>query len=133
MMDVSMWDGLQHIENPQDYPFYHIIPDRNDCIEAFGAERPSRYVCEENLAVCPEGRRMIDVDLDAEWRYDLTEKKYLPPLDLKFKSGLDLEDDGISESCLTELRDSLSQVFVACRDGVETDNPDVNDISKKLS
>jgi hemimethylated DNA binding protein len=83
MMDVSMWDGLQHIDNPQDYPFYHIIPDHNDCIEAFGAERSSRYVCEENLVVCPPDQRSIDVDLEAEWRYDLEKKKYLPPLDLK--------------------------------------------------
>mmetsp|Transcript_1290 Transcript_1290/g.2580 ORF Transcript_1290/g.2580 Transcript_1290/m.2580 type:complete len:744 (-) Transcript_1290:39-2270(-) len=133
MMDVSMWDGLQHIDNPQDYPFYHVIPDQNDCIEVFGAERPSRYVCEENLAVCPPDQRSIDVDLEVEWKYDLEAKKYLPPLDLKFKSGVDLEDDGITENCLTELRDALSQVFVACRDGVETGNPDINDITTKLS
>lgn len=85
MMDVSMWDGLRHIDNPQDYPFYHIIPDQNDCIEAFGAGRPSRYVCEENLVVCPPDQRSIDVDLDVEWRYDLEKKKYLPPLDLKVR------------------------------------------------
>ncbi|CAJ1954524.1 unnamed protein product [Cylindrotheca closterium] len=133
MMDVSMWDGLQHIDNPQDYPFYHIIPDHNDCIEAFGAERPSRYVCEENLVVCPSDQRSIDVDLDTEWRYDLDEKKYLPPLDLKFKSGVDLEDDGITEACLTELRDALSQVLVACREGEETGNPDINEITTKMS
>lgn len=46
---------------------------------------------------------------------------------------MDLEDDGITESCLMELRDALSHVFVACRDGVETGNPDINEITTKLS
>ena len=32
-----------------------------------------------------------------------------------------------------EIRDALARVFVACRDGIETGNPDINDITTKLS
>lgn len=42
VMDVRRWDGLQHVDNPMEKPFYQVIPDQNDCIEAFGGERPAR-------------------------------------------------------------------------------------------
>lgn len=67
VIDVSRWDGLQQIENPKDWPFYHVIPDKDDCRETFGGERLSRYVCEENLLPCPPERSSLNVDLDAEW------------------------------------------------------------------
>lgn len=82
-MDVSRWDGLQHIKDPHEYPFYHIIPDQSDCIEAFGGERSSRYVCEANLTMCPIDRRNIDVDLDPEWEFNHADRTYIPPEDLK--------------------------------------------------
>lgn len=82
-IDVSRWDGLRHIKNPEQYPFYHIIPDQNDCIQAFGGERPSRYACEENLEACPRHNRDIDVDLAPEWDFDSSDKVYIPPDDLK--------------------------------------------------
>ena len=37
-VDVTHWDGLTDIENASELPFYHIVPDQNDCIEAFGAD-----------------------------------------------------------------------------------------------
>ena len=83
IVDVSRWDGLQHIKDPHTYPFYHIIPDQNDCVAAFGGERPSRYVCEENLIACPHERRKIDVDLEPEWEFDRSTWTYVPPDDLK--------------------------------------------------
>lgn len=84
VVDVSRWDGLQHIKDPHLYPFYHIIPDQNDCITIFGNERPSRYVCEENLELCPEHERTtMDVDLEPEWIYNHSDGRYEPPDDLK--------------------------------------------------
>lgn len=109
-VDVSRWDGLQHIDKPEQYPFYHVVPDHNDCIEAFGSERPSRYVCEANLEVCPENRRLdLQVDMDPHWTFDHTDFTYIPPDDLKFKHGEDLEDDGTTEKCLEEMKVSRNQ------------------------
>jgi heat shock protein HspQ len=82
-VDVSMWDGLQHIKDPHEFPFYHVIPDPNDCIEAFGGERSLRYVCEENLEICPADRRNIDVDLGPDWERYRSDGVYIPPDDLK--------------------------------------------------
>jgi hemimethylated DNA binding protein len=83
VVDVSRWDGLQHINDPQNYPFYHVIPDQNDCVEAFGRERESRYVCEANLDICPLSRRNIDVDLEPEWELDRSSRTYIAPADLQ--------------------------------------------------
>jgi len=115
-VDVSRWDGLRHIKNPEMYPFYHIIPDQDDCIDAFGGERPSRYVCEANLEICPASERNIDVDLEPEWEFRHAEGRYIPPDDIKFKYGWDLEDEGITKQCLIELRDALTCLFVSMRD-----------------
>jgi heat shock protein HspQ len=82
-VDVSMWDGLQHIKDPHQFPFYHIIPDQNDCIEAFGGERSPRYVCEQNLEICPADRRNIEVDLEPDWERYHSDAVYIPPDDLK--------------------------------------------------
>jgi hemimethylated DNA binding protein len=82
-VDVSRWDGLQHIKDPHEYPFYHIIPDQSDCIEVFGGERSSRYVCEANLTLCPIDRRNVDVDLEPEWKFNHADRTYIPPEDLK--------------------------------------------------
>ena len=81
-VDVSRWDGLQHITDPHQYPFYHIVPDQNDCIEAFGGERPWRYVCEENLEICPLQSRDVEIDLEPEWLLDRSDMKYNPPADI---------------------------------------------------
>ncbi len=102
--EVTHWDGLQHIENPEQYPFYHVIPDRGDTMVAFGAERPWRYVCEENLEICPKEDRELDIDLEPEWTVDAESGKYQPPEELSLRHGGQLEDDGITENCLEELK-----------------------------
>ena len=79
-VDVSRWDGLQHITDPQQYPFYHIVPDQNDCIEAFGGERSWRYVCEANLEISRE--RDVEIDLEPEWLLDRSNMRYNPPADI---------------------------------------------------
>lgn len=132
-VDVSRWDGLQHIKNPEMYPFYHIIADRGDTINAFGAERPSRYVCQANLEICPLSERKIDVDLEPEWEYNSAEGMYTLPEDLKFKYGRDLGDDGLTKQCLVELRDSLTRTLVAMRDGAPTGTAKLDAVAQKLS
>jgi len=132
-VDVSRWDGLQHIKNPEKYPFYHIIPDQDDCIQAFGGERPFRYVCEANLVDCPTTERQIEVDLGPEWDHDATKGIYIPPDDVKFKHGIDLSDDGITKQCLMELRDSLTRTLVAMRDGTSCRHRNLDSVAKKLS
>lgn len=82
-VDVSQWDGLGDVEDPNEKPFYHIIPDQADCIKAFGGERSFRYVCEENLELCPRHRTAIDVDLDLDWENDAQEARYTAPYDLR--------------------------------------------------
>jgi hemimethylated DNA binding protein len=88
-VDVSRWDGLQHIKDPHTYPFYHVIADQNDCIQAFGGERPSRYVCQENLEICRPERRNIDVDLEPVW--NRSGGNYIPPADLKVSGVTDTQ------------------------------------------
>jgi heat shock protein HspQ len=102
--EVTHWDGLQHIDRPEQYPFYHVIPDPSDTVAAFGLERPWRYVCEENLESCPKGDRRIDVDLEPDWTYDSELGSYVPPDLIRFRHGCDLEDDGMTERCLREMR-----------------------------
>ena len=50
--DVSNWDGLRDVET-LDQPFYVIIPDEEDCVEAFGQARQWRYVIEEVRSEVP--------------------------------------------------------------------------------
>ena len=102
--DVTQWDGLQHINHPEQYPFYNVIPDPSDSVAAFGVERPHRYVCEENLESCPKDERRIDVDLQPDWTYDSTLGRYLPPDVIQFRHGDDLDDDGMNQRCLEEMR-----------------------------
>jgi len=133
-VDVSMWDGLSEIENPNEKPFYHVIPDQNDCVRAFGGERPFRYVCEENLERCPRQRTILEVDLDPEWKNDPKTASYVPTQDLKFKHGEDIDDDGMTEQCLEALHKDISHFYVAQR-GLLDQNPDEDlaDIAKSLS
>ena len=135
LVDVSRWDGLQDIENPQNYPFYHIIPDQNDCIEAFGGERPSRYVCEENLVSCPgDRRRRLQIDLQSpEWVFDDQSLTYKAPEDLKFKFGVDLGDDGVTSQVLEDLQGVLARVLTSARDNHSTGVHSLDETAKNLS
>jgi len=85
-VDVSNWDGLGDIDNPQEKPFYHVIPDQGDCIRSFGGEREFRYVCEDNLEPCPSRRSRIDIDLDLDWDFDEENLRYIPPAELAVSS-----------------------------------------------
>lgn len=84
-VDVSRWDGLTEIENPMELPFYHVIPDQNDCVRVFGGERPFRYVCEANLEKCSQTNALLEVDLDPEWELSSSGSSYVPPDDIKVR------------------------------------------------
>ena len=119
-VDVRRWDGLSDIENPMEKPFYHVIPDQNDCIEAFGGPRPARYVCEENLEVCPQGEReSMSVDLDPVWVK--TEKGYKAPQAIQYRFGEDLDDDGVTERCMTRMQDEFNSLYLLARQSSPTD------------
>jgi hemimethylated DNA binding protein len=108
LYDVSRWDGLRHIPNAKDLPFYRIIPDQQDCIEAFGGERPSRYVCEANLEPCPKDRMFLDVNLDHGW-IKQSDGSFIAPTLERFKYGADMGDGGRLERCMTELEEKFNQ------------------------
>ena len=59
VVDVQYWDGVVGLPSGPEQPFYHILPDTNDCITAFGAPRGSRYVAQENLETVPHAERLI--------------------------------------------------------------------------
>jgi hypothetical protein len=109
--DVSHWDGLQHIDNPEENPFYHVVPDPSDTMVAFGQERTWRYVCERNLEPCPYENRNIDVDLKPEWFYDSVARIYIPPDEIVFRHGGNHRDDGLTEKCLRELNVRIYLLF----------------------
>eukprot|EP00532_Pseudo-nitzschia_australis_P000440 CAMPEP_0168188126 /NCGR_PEP_ID=MMETSP0139_2-20121125/15456_1 /TAXON_ID=44445 /ORGANISM="Pseudo-nitzschia australis, Strain 10249 10 AB" /LENGTH=794 /DNA_ID=CAMNT_0008110493 /DNA_START=125 /DNA_END=2509 /DNA_ORIENTATION=+ len=119
---VTHWDGLQHIKNPEQYPFYHVIPDRNDVMVAFGGERPWRYVCEENLELCPKENRDLDIDLEPEWTTDVKNAKYVPSDELRLRHGEKLEDDGLTAKCLGEIKNIINYVYSSIREGTYAGN-----------
>jgi hypothetical protein len=113
--EVSHWDGLEDIDNPAQYPFYHVVPDPNDTIVAFGVKRQWRYVCEANLEACPFDRRNIDVDLEPLFQFNASAGVYIPPDDIVFRHGGQLTDNGITEQCMNEIKVSaLNLVPVIC-------------------
>ena len=68
VMDVSRWDGVQDLPSGGDQPFYHVLPDDDDCIAEFGAQRTWRYCAQENLLPLeiPPGADSDDPGFDAE-------------------------------------------------------------------
>jgi hemimethylated DNA binding protein len=85
-IDVSRWDGVQHIDNPGEQPFYHILPDQDDCLNAFGGPRGMRYVCQENLEACQGDRRKVNVPIEAVdpgWTRDDATMEFVPPSHVK--------------------------------------------------
>jgi len=107
--DVSRWDGLQDIDGDVNkMPFYHVAPDLEDTVKAFGQERPFRYVCQENLELCPESEQDIEVTLDEEWSSSSGEDDFKPSDSLKFRHAEELgDDDNAIIACLDELQVSL--------------------------
>lgn len=132
-VDVSMWDGLGDIDDPNEKPFYHIIPDQSDCIKIFGGERPFRYVCEENLELCPRHRTLIDVDLDLDWEKDDQEARYISPQDLKFKYGEDIDDDNVTEQCCTHIYNDISVLHLAQRGITDVGDKEIQQVGNSLS
>jgi len=133
-VDVTNWDGLQDITGAADMPFYHVIPDQNDCIDVFGSERPFRYVCQANLELCPRHQCILDVDdhLDPEWKLDTDEWIYQPPDDLKFKYGESLGgDEELIESCMKDIKNTITQFQLGIR-GEDHDSA-LKDVTEILS
>lgn len=77
-VDVRRWDGLQNVKDPQNQPFYHIIPDEGDCMRAFGGPRSFRYVCQENLEACEASKLTVNDLNPKEWRWDEMKRVYIP-------------------------------------------------------
>jgi len=50
-IDVANWEAVVDLPSGADQPFYYILPDLQDSIEAFGSPRGSRYVAQENLSL----------------------------------------------------------------------------------
>ena len=87
-MDVSQWDGLQGVDNPNGKPFYHIRPDANDCIREFGSPRSWRYVCQDNLETydLKHGTIELEMELDEEeWGWDKENGWFAPSEELKVR------------------------------------------------
>lgn len=82
-VDVRTWDGLQHVDDPQSQPFYHIVPDEDDCIRAFGGPRSFRYVCQENVESCDATKLAVDHLNQQEWKWDEVKKVYIPSEEMR--------------------------------------------------
>jgi hemimethylated DNA binding protein len=117
-MDVSRWDGVQDIENVMELPFYTIVPDKGDCIDAFGGERGLRYVCQVNLEACPHDQRILQVDLGSGWLAPTpSEAAYTPPISLSFAYGANLNDeDKAVEASMTLLENRINDAFLTAQD-----------------
>ena len=73
--DVTRWDGVQHIDNPMEKPFYTVVPDGNDASQVFGInEKHPRYVCEDNLVPYSEEEDggLHKQALEVSWRCKCT-------------------------------------------------------------
>jgi hypothetical protein len=56
---------VRHIDDVLQKPFYHVLPDQEDCRTVFGGPRGMRYVCQDNLVECRSDRTDISVALDS--------------------------------------------------------------------
>eukprot|EP00579_Thalassiosira_antarctica_P017444 CAMPEP_0201945142 /NCGR_PEP_ID=MMETSP0903-20130614/53745_1 /ASSEMBLY_ACC=CAM_ASM_000552 /TAXON_ID=420261 /ORGANISM="Thalassiosira antarctica, Strain CCMP982" /LENGTH=801 /DNA_ID=CAMNT_0048488201 /DNA_START=85 /DNA_END=2487 /DNA_ORIENTATION=+ len=113
-MDVSNWDGLKDVKNPNSKPFYHIYPDVNDSIEAFGGPRHFRYVCQDNLELSPHNEKPLEliIDLDPEeWKWDGERGRYIPSAEMKFMYA---EDLGEHETTLIATVRNLKKILTDC-------------------
>mmetsp|Transcript_9863 Transcript_9863/g.18550 ORF Transcript_9863/g.18550 Transcript_9863/m.18550 type:complete len:808 (+) Transcript_9863:116-2539(+) len=116
--DVSNWDGLQDLEGDvNNMPFYHVIPDLSDAVKAFGRERPFRYVCQENLELCPEIDQDIEVTLDDGWSASDGMKQFIAPDILKFCHFEKIPEDEIIDACLNDLQNNINQSLIRIRNG----------------
>lgn len=129
-VDVSRWDGLQHLsaEKVQEMPFYHVVPDPYDCMRVFGGERGLRYVCQENLAVCPPDETDVEIEFeDEEWKREEVPGvgfRYRAPGQLLFKYAQEEGDAGkITERCMNQILKMINTwQYQACTDTVPPDS-----------
>ena len=124
--DVSHWDGLQDIANPQSQPFYQIIPDQNDCRNVFGGERSMRYVCQENLERLVTAVDIAGMKIDMEgqdWQWQPDCQRYEAPAMVRFQHGEDLGDNGRLHLSYELFEDAINAwQFQAQRRGLELDS-----------
>eukprot|EP00571_Detonula_confervacea_P007230 CAMPEP_0172329892 /NCGR_PEP_ID=MMETSP1058-20130122/61118_1 /TAXON_ID=83371 /ORGANISM="Detonula confervacea, Strain CCMP 353" /LENGTH=788 /DNA_ID=CAMNT_0013047085 /DNA_START=10 /DNA_END=2373 /DNA_ORIENTATION=+ len=135
-MDVSNWDGLTEVENPQEKPFYHVYPDVNDCIRVFGGPRHFRYVCQDNLELIPhnEGPLDLEMDMDSEgWKWDGERGRYIPSAEMKFTFGEDLgEHETMLVAAVRNLRKLLTECLLEIRDEGNNDLFSMDDLFCQL-
>ena len=116
--NVSNWDGLQDVKGEvNNMPFFHVVADTNDTLQAFGQERKYRYVCQENLELCLDDgeRRDIDIDLDEGWTVETIDGvlNYVAPNELKYQHAemVDTNTDDIISECMDLLLFNLSEAL----------------------
>ncbi|CAB9513357.1 Tetratricopeptide repeat [Seminavis robusta] len=117
--NVKHWDGVRHIEHPEQKPFYHVLPDEHDCHQVFGGPRGMRYVCQDNLVACRSDRTNLTVTLEENWSRQLEDNGrttvFRPSTRALFKHGSDIGDDGLTETVLKRIQDELREWQVASR------------------
>lgn len=124
MYDVRNWDGLQDIVNPSELPFYRVIPNQDDCVQAFGGERPMRYVCQENLETCPQDQRDFQVDMDPGWNKNPYDGNYTPPVVSQFKYGGASDIETLFEQCMEKIEERINRWHYQARDAVDSEAND---------
>jgi len=80
-------------------------PDTQDSIDAFGTPRNWRYVCQDNLELCPQDKP-LELEFD-EWKFNEDKGSYTPSAEMKFMYG---EDIGRHE---TELISTIQNMKVS--------------------
>lgn len=116
-MDVSNWDGLKDVEGDVvNMPFYHVIPDTDDTIKAFGSERSFRYVCQDNLLPCnKDEKKNINANLDDGWFFD--GEKYSGPDFSSFCHNEPIASEDLVVECINALETKCSEIFVRLMNG----------------
>ena len=86
---VTAWDPKPYHNSSfgdASQPFFHIIPDVNDCIREFGSPRSWLYVRQDNLEPydLKQGRIELEMELDAEeWGWNKENSWFSPSEEIK--------------------------------------------------
>ena len=85
---VLAWDSKPRMDvsRPQEKPFYHVYPDVNDCISAFGGPRSFRYVCQDNLELNLNNDKPLDFEMTLdpdEWKWVGDSGSYIPSIEMR--------------------------------------------------
>ena len=109
--DILQLDDLQDIANPQSQPFYQVLPDQNDCRDAFGDERSIQYVCQENLERLTTAEDIAGLNIDMNgryWRWLPDHQRYEAPAMVRFRHGEYAGDYGVLEIYMERFEDSIN-------------------------